>query len=149
VIDLNTEKIIDLEVKKRDAARVKPILVRKRPIAYYLDEDQKILVDKMRILGVKVAQLSTDEEKMSESYTITYYDKNFKKYEKVNQQDVRTMITKEKKMFKKGTYKVSMNQKRANIVIELLEPEAPNSFVSFGLLKTKEGAQLPIHRILN
>ena len=149
VIDLNTEQIIDLEVKKRDAGRVQPVLVRKRPIAYYLDEDQKILVDKMRILGVKVAQLSADEEKMSESYTITYYDKNFKKYEKVNQQDVRTMLTKEKKMFKKGTYKVSMNQKRANIVIELLEPEAPNSFVSFGLLKTKEGAQLPIYRILN
>jgi hypothetical protein len=149
VIDLNKEQIIDLEVKKRDAAKVKPVLVRKRPIAYYLDEDQKILVEKMQILGVTVEQLLADEEKISESYTITYYDKNFKKYEKINQQVVKTEITKGKKKFKKGTYKVSMSQKRANIVIELLEPEAPNSFVSFGILKTKEGAQLPIYRILN
>ena len=149
IIDLNTEKIIDFEVLKRDAAQVKPVIVRKRPTAYYLDENQKMLVDKMKILGVEVTQLEKEEEIMAEIYTITYYDKNYKKYEKINQQDVNAKITKEKKLFKKGTYKVLMNQKRANIVIELLEPEAPNSFVGFGLLKTQEGATLPIYRILN
>jgi len=149
VIDLNTEKIIELEILKRDAAKVKPLIVRKRPVAYYLDESQKMLVDKMKILGVEVEQLSADEEKMTEMYTITYYDKNHKKYEQINQQEVKTKISKETKTFKKGTYKVMMNQKKANIVVELLEPEAPNSFVSFGLLKTKKGARLPIYRILN
>jgi hypothetical protein len=149
VIDLNTEKIIDFEILKRDAAKVKPVIIRKRPTAYYLDENQKILVDKMRILGVEVHQLEKAEEKIAETFTITYYDKNYKKYEKMNLQDVSSKITQEKIVFKKGTYKVLMNQKRANIVIELLEPEAPNSFVSFGLLKTQEGAQLPIYRILN
>jgi len=42
-----------------------------------------------------------------------------------------------------------MNQRRSNIIIEVLEPEAPNSFVSFGVLKTSKGAMLPIYRILN
>jgi hypothetical protein len=149
MIDLNTEKIIDVEILKRSASNVNPALVRKRPMAYYLDEDQKILVEKMRILGVEVYQLEKDEEKITESFTITYYDKDYKKYEQMNQQEVEAKITKENKTFKKGTYKVMMNQKRANLVIELLEPEAPNSFVSFGLLKTEKGATLPIYRILN
>lgn len=149
MLDLNTEKIIDVTIRKRSSSKVKPSIKRKRPVAYYLDESQKILVEKMRVLGVEVHQLELDEEKMAETYTITYYDKDFKKYEQINQQDVRTKITKEKKTFKKGTYKVMMNQKRANIVIELLEPEASNSFVGFGLIETKKGATLPIYRILN
>ena len=37
----------------------------------------------------------------------------------------------------------------ANIIIEVLEPEAPNSFVSFGILETEKEAYLPIYRILN
>ena len=40
-----------------------------------------------------------------------------------------------------------MNQKRANLIIEILEPEAPNSFVSFGVLETKLNQELPIYRL--
>ena len=42
-----------------------------------------------------------------------------------------------------------MNQRRANLVSEILEPEAPNSFVSFGVLKTEKDDILPIYRLLN
>jgi hypothetical protein len=41
-----------------------------------------------------------------------------------------------------------MDQASSNILIELLEPEAPNSFVSFGILPTKTGEQLPIYRLI-
>jgi len=42
-----------------------------------------------------------------------------------------------------------MNQKRSNLIAELLEPEAPNSYVSFGIIKTSLNNQLPIYRIKN
>jgi hypothetical protein len=42
-----------------------------------------------------------------------------------------------------------MQQRRSNIVAEVLEPEAPNSFVSFGVLKTEKNQRLPIYRISN
>ena len=42
-----------------------------------------------------------------------------------------------------------MNQKRSNLIAELLEPEAPNSYVSFGIIKTSLNSQLPIYRIKN
>ena len=52
-------------------------------------------------------------------------------------------------LIKKGTFLILTNQSRANILTELLEPEAPNSFVSFGILKTKINETLPIYRLIN
>ena len=52
-------------------------------------------------------------------------------------------------MFNSGDIFISMNQKRSNLIAELLEPEAPNSYVSFGIIKTSINSQLPIYRIKN
>ena len=41
-----------------------------------------------------------------------------------------------------------MDQKNANLAIEVLEPEAPNSFVSYGLIKTEKNSDLPYFRLL-
>ena len=71
------------------------------------------------------------------------------RYEKMKLQTVSTNVTKKELSFPKGTAIVYMNQRRANIVPEILEPEAPNSLISFGIVKTKEGEILPIYRLLN
>ena len=46
-------------------------------------------------------------------------------------------------------YIIYMKQRRSNLIAELMEPEAPNSFVSFGLIKTKIDDILPIYRLNN
>jgi len=51
-------------------------------------------------------------------------------------------------LFPAGTFRVSTRQLRGNIIGELLEPEAPNSFVSFGLLPTESGRYLPVYRLI-
>jgi hypothetical protein len=56
------------------------------------------------------------------------------------------LITKQKD-FPKGTYLISTRQKNAAILTETLEPEAPNSFVSFGVLETSLNNTLPIYRL--
>jgi hypothetical protein len=61
---------------------------------------------------------------------------------------VKTEIQKQQKSFPKGTFLISLNQKNSNLIVEVLEPEAPNSFVSFGVLKTAKESILPIYRIL-
>jgi hypothetical protein len=58
------------------------------------------------------------------------------------------MVSKEEKFFPKGTYVVYLNQAKANLAIEVLEPEASSSFVSFCVIKTKKDAELPIYRYL-
>jgi len=43
---------------------------------------------------------------------------------------------------------LSMKQDRANLAIELLEPEAPNSFVSWSLITVKKGQIIPVFRCM-
>ena len=54
-----------------------------------------------------------------------------------------------KLIVKQGTYLILTNQRASNILTELLEPEAPNSFVSFGILRTEINEILPIYRLIN
>ena len=148
-IDLDTNEIIDLEVTIRDALQSQPKLVRNRPVAYLIDADQKEIIAKLKVLGVAIETLKEDQEIDVEVYEVSAYERASKKYEKMNLQTVETSISNKKILFPKGTHKIIMNQRRGNIVLEVLEPEAPNSFVKFGVLETAKGDILPIYRITN
>lgn len=149
MLDLDSEKIIDLKITKRDALKSSPLLTRVTPKAYLIDKNQVDLIDKLKVLGIKVETIPEDIELEIEAYKVDFYQKNNKKYEQMNLQKVKTTLHQQKKIFPKGTYKVSLHQKNANLIVEVLEPEAASSFVSFGVLETNKDAILPIYRILN
>lgn len=149
VLDLDTEEIIELDVTKRDAWLAAATSTRATPKAYIIDATQKEIIEKLKVLGAKITVLEEDKTIDVEAYSVISYRRNAKKYEQMNLQKVKTALHKQQKTFKKGTFMVSLNQKNANLIVEVLEPEAPNSFVSFGVLKTNKNAILPIYRILN
>ncbi|MEW4922202.1 M14 family metallocarboxypeptidase [Algibacter sp. 2305UL17-15] len=149
VIDLDANELIDMEVTIRDALQSKPKITRKRPKAYLINKEEEILIEKLKTLGATVETLNEKTELEVESYLISEYQRDAVKYEKMNLQTVETIVKKEKISFPMGTYKIPMNQRCANLIIEVLEPEAPNSFVSFGVLETSQEQKLPIYRLLN
>jgi len=149
IIDLDTNKIIELDVTIRDGLRSQANLIRERPLAYLVDANQTEIIEKLKTLGVTIETLTEDQEVEVETYKISEYERDSKKYEKMNLQTVETIIETKNIQFPKGTYKININQRRANIILEVLEPEAPNSFVSFGVLETEKEAYLPIYRITN
>ena len=112
-----------------------------------IDANQTELIVKLKILGVTVETLDTDQSIEVQTYKVTTFNRDTKKYEKMNLQSVETALSTKTIQFPKGTFKVGMNQRKSNIIIEVLEPEAPNSFVSFGVLKTEMNQTLPIYRI--
>ncbi len=148
-IDLDTNAVIDLEVTIRDGLKAKPNIVRDRPKAYLIDYNETLLIDKLKTLGVEIDTLMHDQDYFVETYKVSEYKRATKKYEKMNLQTIKTEISYQNIQFPKGTFKISMQQRRSNIVAEVLEPEAPNSFVSFGVLKTEKNQRLPIYRISN
>ena len=148
-IDLNSNKIIDYEVTIRDALRSNPTLVRKRPSGYLILEEKVELINKLRILGLEVNIVENDTIMKVEKFKITDYNDNFDKYEKMNLQSVKASLVEDEITIKQGTYLILTNQRTSNILTELLEPEAPNSFVSFGILKTEINQILPIYRLIN
>lgn len=148
VIDLETNNLIEIEVNFANAWQAKPSLTRIRPTAYILLPNQEVLVEKLKILGLQVQELKTTVDLEVENYVVTEYQKETEKYEGVYQQKVSTKTTKVTRNFQVGSYILYMNQPKSNLAVELLEPEAPNSFVSFSVLKTDINQELPIYRYL-
>lgn len=147
-IDIDTQEIIDLEVTIRDSGALKPKLVRPMPAAYIIQADQIELVEKIKILGLQVEQFEQDTMQQVEVFTITSYDRDTIKTEKMNMQSVETSLEIKEMNFPKGTFIIHTNQKNKSLLAEVLEPEAPNSFVSFGVLETSLNKELPIYRLL-
>jgi hypothetical protein len=149
VIDLDSDNLVDLEVTIRDALKSKPKLVRNVPLAYLIQLDQKDIISKLKTLGISVEIIEEDREIDVEAYKIITFESDTVLYENMKIQNVETQILNKSIRFPKGTYKIVTYQKNAPLLAEVLEPEAPNSFISFGVLKTELHQELPIYRIPN
>lgn len=147
VIDLDSYKLIDMTVTMRDAKKAEPQLVRDQPEGYLIHKDLAELVDKLKVLGLTVETLKAEKTFQVESYIITDYNRDETTYEKMNLQTVETNIIKKEITLPAGSFEISTNQKNAALLYEILEPEAPNSFISFGVLKTELNQELPIYRL--
>jgi hypothetical protein len=147
-IDLDKNEEIKLEVTIRDALQLNLLMERTRPYAYLILGEEKAIIDRLKILGLTVSTLEEEKKIEVESYTITEYEREAEKYEGVNRQTVNTEIKLKNILFPKGTAIVLMDQSNANMAMEVLEPEVKNSFVSFEVIETKEGEELPIYRLI-
>ncbi|MFZ6051826.1 M14 family metallopeptidase [Halocola ammonii] len=148
LIDIETEEKIELKVKLREAWHSKAEMSRQRPTAYLILPGNEELVKKLKVLGITLDSLSVSKTIDVEKYKITEYHQVAEKYEGQNRQMTAAKTSKVQKEFPVGTYVLRMDQPRANLAIEVLEPEAPNSFVSFDVLHTEQGAELPVYRYL-
>lgn len=148
VIDLESGNEMNLDVEIRNASKSTAVLTRKRPTAYLIEPSQSNLVEKLSVLGVSHRVLPASISIEVETYAVKQYEKATEKDEGVFQQKVKTEVQTETRILPKGTYIIPMDQENANLVIEVLEPEAPNSFVTFGVLPTFKDANLPIYRYL-
>ena len=146
-LDDNTEIVLDVKVS--NALKCEPILERKRPFAYLILPEQKILVDKLIILGLDVEELAEDKTVKVDRYTVTSRSVNAEEDEGYKAQTVETSLSTIEKYFPKGTFIVYLNQKNAKVATEVLEPESENGFIKFEVLDTVLNEELPIYRYLN
>ena len=146
-IDIESNELIDFETTMHSSKDSHAISKRDRPVAYIIKKNNFGFIEKLKDVGVEYIEIQKDTMIYSGSYRIVEYNDNFKVYEKMKMQSVSTLIEYKDNMFTYGDIFISMNQKRSNLIAELLEPEAPNSYVSFGIIKTSINSQLPIYRI--
>ena len=146
-IDIESNELIDFETTMHSSKDSHAISKRDRPVAYIIKKNDFGFIEKLKDVGVEYVEIQKDTMIYSGSYRIVEYNDNFKVYEKMKMQSVSTLIEYKDNMFTYGDVFISMNQKKSNLIAELLEPEAPNSYVSFGIIKTSINSQLPIYRI--
>jgi len=148
-IDIQKNKLIDVEIPVRDASQRTNGIVRKRPFAYAILPEQSLLADKLRTMGISVEVLDSNKSIDVETYTISNYRTSEEKFEGFYEQIVKTKVASKKIELPKGSFIVKMNQRNSNLAAVLLEPEAENGFVRYDLLPVKEGEELPVYRIMN
>jgi len=148
-IDIATCDEIDMEIIMRDALQSKSLLRRARPGAYILEPDQHHVAERLRVLGLEVSQLTKSEQAKVYSYQVTSYKRDAQVYEGVHRQEVETTLDQKNTTIAAGSYVVYMDQPNANLAAEVLEPEAPNSFISFNVIPTGPGQTLPVHRYMS
>ena len=146
LIDVSTTENLNIELVINDAWYSNPTLTRKKPTAYLIKKDQKFVIEKLKILGLQLDSLKEKSVIAVERYVVTKYNQDAEEYEGARMQKVSTDLNEITQEFPKGTVILYLNQPKGNIAIEVLEPEASNSFVSFDLIKTELGAELPIYR---
>jgi len=148
-IDIESNELIDFTTTMHSSKDSYAISKRDRPLAYIIKKNNYGFIEKLKVFGVDYVEFEKDTMIYSGSYKVVEFNNNFKVYEKMKMQKVVTSIEYNENRFSKGDILISMNQKRSNLIAELLEPEAPNSYVSFGIIKTSLDSELPIYRIKN
>jgi hypothetical protein len=147
-IDVGSSQMIEITLTVHNANKMTATLQRPRPVAYIIESSQKEAIGKLMNLGLKLYPLEKPTTLDVESYTISEYDKEAEKYEGVNRQNVTTKMVMISKTFDVGAMVLPLDQQNANLAIEILEPETPNSMVSFQVIETKLNETLPYYRSL-
>ncbi len=104
----------------------------KIPIAYIIPREFDHIVQILKLHGIQTEQLRSGKEFLIEEYS--FVDSQFasKPYEGHYCVEVQCQADKKRVHFPQGTFFVQTNQRTKRVIVNLLEPEAPDSFVSWG-----------------
>lgn len=153
-IDLETKKEINLGITIHNALASTAVLERKRPHAYILSPTETRAANCLKILGLQLDTLSREQEIEVETY-LSQKEKSQKK-EGTEEVDEEEMLVnpaaldtrKITRKFPVGTFVVNLDQEKANLACEVLEPENANGFVEMKVIKPDQNQQIPIYRYL-
>jgi hypothetical protein len=116
----------------------------KKPAAYIVPQGWWKIIELLKVNKVQMRQLTADSTIQVEVYKIDDYKTAPRAFEMhhVNS-DVKTSTTLQEMKFRKGDYYIPMNQAANRFLIEVLEPQAPDSYFAWnyfdGILGQKEG----------
>ena len=150
VIDLATRELLELDVTFRNNLKSKPTLQRARPAAYaVMPEAVAALGEKLELLGLEPERLESAVAVPVERYLVEHVHREPFRYEGAVRQHATVEIEATEATLPAGTVIVRLDRAGANIALEVFEPESPNSFVSFGVLRAKPGEALPVVRLMS
>lgn len=170
MMDAKTADNVKVDVQVESALDVMPVLTRPRPYAYLLPPSEKASVARLKALGIDVYQVSEKQTIKAQQYALVPLSKSAQTVKAP--ESARRLLSHLESVsleLAPGYYYVPLNQPLANLVVTLLEPEAPDSMLASGVMKApaspkgqkekkakasaaKDGAkgdslQLPLYRV--
>ncbi|WP_347253408.1 M14 family metallocarboxypeptidase [Leminorella grimontii] len=137
MMDAKTADNVKVNVQVESALDVMPVLTRPRPYAYLLPPSEKASVARLKALGVDVYQVSEKQTIKAQQYALVPLSKSAQTI-KAPEAARRLLSHLESVSLElaPGYYYVPLNQPLANLVVTLLEPDAPDSMLASGVMKT-------------
>lgn len=157
MIDPDTGMLQDIEVEWRDSLTVETRLERRRPYAYLMPPAFHEVARRLALSGVEVRRLRAPATLEVESYDVTDRSASPIYIEGRVMSRVTTEVSVKSVSFPAGSYVYFMAQPNAQVIALALEPEAPGSFVSFGLVPVDKAGSpgnvaapsvVPVYRLL-
>jgi hypothetical protein len=157
MIDPQSGELRDIEVQWNDALAAQPDLVRRRPYAYVTPPVFHEVARRLALSGVEIRRLTAPATLQVESYQVTDRKSSATYVEGRATSRVTTEVVAKTITFPAGSYVYSMAQPNAQVVAVALEPEAPSSFVTFGIIPVdKRGSpptiaapsEVPVYRVV-
>jgi hypothetical protein len=157
MIDPQSGELRDIEVQWSDALAAQPDLVRRRPYAYVTPPVFHEVARRLALSGVEIRRLTAPATLQVESYQVTDRRPSATYVEGRATSRVTTEVVAKTVTFPAGSYVYSMAQPNAQVVAVALEPEAPSSFVTFGIIPVdKRGSpptiaapsEVPVYRVV-
>jgi len=102
------------------------------PTAYLIPQQWQQVINRLKMHGVKIENLKEPVELDVEMYRFSNVKWQQTPYEGRHPVTYSVEKVQEKKLFPAGTKVVFLNQRTARVIINALEPEAPDAFVAWG-----------------
>lgn len=125
-----TGRPVDIAAKYFDQTKVTDSVI--VPDAYLLPAEWTRIADLVRLHGINFTQLSKDSLIAVERYRLTQPKWQERPYEGRHPVTYKSERFLEKALFPAGTYVVPTSQRTARVIVNLLEPQGPDSFVAWG-----------------
>ncbi len=146
LLDPETAAPRPVSVPFMDARRIEPTVQRPRPSGYVLQGQALALGEELASRGVATCALTASAEVEAEAFTVT--ERAAVDRRAINPEGgLRTGATRERARLPVDALFVPVAQPAAGLVVAALDPDAPGSFVSAGMLPGEVGARLPLLRL--
>ncbi len=106
------------------------------PTVYIIPKEFRNIIGRIKLHGIRTEELNEPRLFTVEKYHITGYSFAEKPYEGRQGVSVTCEVLTEQISFPRGTFIIKTRQRGLRIIANLLEPEAPDSFLSWGFFNT-------------
>ncbi len=129
-----TGKPVDKEVRFYDDVIVTDSVT--APSLYLIPEEWSVIVDRMRLHGIKVDTLKEETPYNATGYRFTDVEYASNSFEGRQQVNVAYETYRETVTMPAGTFVVPTDQRTIRVITHLLEPKSPDSFLRWGFFNT-------------
>jgi hypothetical protein len=123
-----------VNIETRLFRKVEPVLTVRVPAAYAIPPEWTAIIERLRLHGIRLETLAREEEREVEVFRLDNPKWAEQPFEGRHLLSYNARPSRERRHLPAGTVIVPMNQPAARAALHLLEPDAPDALVRWGLI---------------